>query len=151
MPVPLYKSPDETASLQHNDCMVRPCFLVIDREYSGSISTRKLVIETAKLNVITAYSSAEAIETLERFPSVNGIVLDAGMRDMPCADLIRKLKEIKPSVPIVVVSSPRSEPCDGDHHLESFDPRQLLSLIERLQPEATATITWHDEQLINQS
>lgn len=29
--------------------MVRPCFLVIDREYSGSISTRKLVIETAAI------------------------------------------------------------------------------------------------------
>ena len=48
--------------------MVRPCFLVIDREYASSISTRKLVIETAKLNVITAYSGAEAIETLKRFP-----------------------------------------------------------------------------------
>ena len=127
--------------------MVRPCFLVIDREYFGSISTRKLVIETAKLNVITAYSSAEAIETLERFPAVNAIVLDAGMPDMPCADLIRKLKHIQPSAPIIVVSSPRSGPCDGDHNLESFDPRQLLSLIERLLPQDTAAIAKKDEQL----
>jgi hypothetical protein len=34
--------------------MDRPCFLVVDREYPGSISTRKLVIETGKFNVITA-------------------------------------------------------------------------------------------------
>ena len=65
--------------------MFRPSFLVIDREYAGSISTRKLVIETAKLHVITAYSAAEALETLECYPAVNGIVLDAGIRDIPCA------------------------------------------------------------------
>jgi hypothetical protein len=34
--------------------MDRPCFLVVDQEYPGSISTRKLVIETGKFNVITA-------------------------------------------------------------------------------------------------
>ena len=42
--------------------MLRPCYLVIDRETSNGISTRRLVIETeAKFNVITAYSSHEAI------------------------------------------------------------------------------------------
>ena len=39
----------------------------MDAEFPGSISSRKLVIETAKFNVITAYSGTEAIETLERF------------------------------------------------------------------------------------
>ena len=29
--------------------MIRPCFLVVDNEYPGSISTRKLVLESAKL------------------------------------------------------------------------------------------------------
>lgn len=42
--------------------MPSPYFLVIDREVGGSISTRKLVIETAKLNVITAYSAAESMK-----------------------------------------------------------------------------------------
>lgn len=127
--------------------MVRPCFLVVDREYSGTISTRKLVIETAKLNVITAYSGAEALETLHRFPNVHGIVLDAGLQDMPCADLIKALKKLQPKVPIIVISSSRGGPCDGDHHLESFDPRRLLALLEQLQPEATAIIVRHDKEL----
>ena len=64
--------------------MPRPCFLVVDREHAGSISTRKLVIETAKLNVITAFSGREALETLARFPKVDAVVLDANMPDMPC-------------------------------------------------------------------
>ncbi|MGI4828807.1 MAG: response regulator [Janthinobacterium lividum] len=101
--------------------MIRPCFLVVDREHSVSISTRKLVIETAKMNVITAYSSQEAIATLELFPAVHGVVLDAGMKDMPRGDLVTRLKELSPQVPIVVIGTPSQRTCTGeDHFLESF-------------------------------
>lgn len=119
--------------------MVRPCFLVIDREYAGSISTRKLVIETAKLNVITAYSGLEALETLERFPAMDGVVMDAGVPDMSCADVISELKKIKPSIPVVVIGTPRNQHCDGaEHYLDSFEPAKLLSLLARLIPAAAA-------------
>jgi hypothetical protein len=42
-------------------------FHVIDHEFPDSISTRKLVLETAKYNVITAYSGREAVETFRLF------------------------------------------------------------------------------------
>lgn len=58
---------------------MRPCFIILDQEFPGSISSRKLVIESAKLNVITAYSPREAIETLERYPRVDGVVVNAQM------------------------------------------------------------------------
>ena len=74
--------------MKNNGSMVRPCFLVIDREHPGSISTRKLVIETAKFNVITAYSAAEALETLALFPNITAIVLDASIGDMSCSESI---------------------------------------------------------------
>lgn len=132
----------------HNHEMVRPCFLVIDREYVGSISTRKLVIETAKFNVITAYSSAEAIETLQLYPAVSGIVLDAGMEDMPYTELIRSLKHLQPKVPIIVISAPGSGWCsEADHQLESFDPSRLLLLLQSLVPGASKEIEAHDEAL----
>jgi CheY-like chemotaxis protein len=128
--------------------MVRPCFLVIDREYAGSISTRKLVIETAKFNVLTAYSADEAIEILQKFPALDGIVMDAEMPDMPCTQLIRSLKHYAPAMPVIAVGMPRSEVCDGaDHHLESFDPRRLLALLEKLRPEDTAAIERRNETL----
>lgn len=128
--------------------MVRPCFLVIDREYSGSISTRKLVIETAKFNVVTAYSAHEAVDTLQAFPSLNGIVLDAGIHDMTCCDLIAKLKRIDPKLPIVVISAPGTHECpQADHMLESFEPAQLLSLLQSLVPAETAAIEKRNEQL----
>jgi response regulator RpfG family c-di-GMP phosphodiesterase len=128
--------------------LVRPCFLVIDREYASSISTRKLVIETAKLNVITAYSSVEAIKTLERFPAVDGVVLDAGMTDMPCADLVRALKAIQPRLVVIAISGPRMDFCDGaDHHLDTFEPARLLELLKQLEPEKAAAIESHNEKL----
>jgi len=128
--------------------MVRPCFLVVDREYASSISTRKLVIETAKLNVITAYSSAEAIETLKRFPAVDGVVMDASLPDMPCAELASALKAIQPKLIIIAISGPRRDYCDGaDHHLDTFEPVRLLELLKQLEPEKSAAIEAHNETL----
>jgi response regulator RpfG family c-di-GMP phosphodiesterase len=77
--------------------MIRPCFLVVDQEHSGSISTRKLVIETAKFNVITAYSGDEAIQTLAKFPAVDGVVLDAGVNDLPCSVVLKQIKQSRPA------------------------------------------------------
>jgi CheY-like chemotaxis protein len=128
--------------------MIRPCFLVVDREYSGSISTRKLVIETAKLNVITAYSAQEAIATLRLFPNVHGVVLDAGVHGMPCCDLIAELKELQPTLPIVLISAPGTHDCpQADHQLESFEPAKLLSLLKTLAPAEAAAIERRNEEL----
>ena len=125
--------------------MLRPCFLVIDREHSGSISTRKLVIETAKFNVITAYSGAEAVQALAKFPCVDGAVLDVGITDVPCGELIQRLKELQPRLPIIAVGK---HGCYGaDHSVESFDPKSLLDLIERLHAEQTAEILEQEQVL----
>ena len=75
--------------------MVRPCFLVIDREFPGSISTRKLVIETAKFNVITAYSAQEAVDTLKMFGALHGVVMDTDVTGMHCEALVQALKLAK--------------------------------------------------------
>jgi CheY-like chemotaxis protein len=128
--------------------MIRPCFLVVDREYASSISTRKLVIETAKLNVITAYSSAEAIQTLTRFPAVDGVVMDANLPDMPCSELASALKAIQPKIVIIAISGPGRDYCEGaDHHLDTFDPARLLELLKQIEPEKAAAIEAHNEAL----
>jgi DNA-binding NtrC family response regulator len=119
--------------------MVRPIFLVIDREYSGSISTRKLVIETAKFNVITAYSAIEALDTLQVFPRVTGVVLDAGIRDMACNDLVGALKDRYPELPVVVISSPGTYECPQADH--------LLTLLQSLVPAEASAIEKQNEKL----
>ncbi len=132
--------------------MIRPCFLVVDREFSGSISTRKLVIETAKFNVLTAYSSAEALDMLQRFPAVSGIVLDAGMTDMPCEKLVNSFKAIQASIPVIVVSHPKYNKCVGaDYHIEGFEPGAILKLLQGLKPQESAAIEKQNEILSAES
>jgi CheY-like chemotaxis protein len=100
---------DQAASpkIKDNVRMTRPCFLVIDREFAGSISTRKLVIETAKFNVITAYSGHEAVATLKRFPNMDGVVMDADIQDMSCPEMVQALKALHPGIPVIAICSPR--------------------------------------------
>ena len=128
--------------------MVRPCFLVIDREHAGAISTRKLVLETAKFNVLTAYSAAEAIETLRKFPLMDGAVVDAGLRDMPCSELVRNLRQIRPDLPVIAICPVTAPDCEGaTRHLESFDPKRLLDILQKLMPEAASAIEKNEEDL----
>jgi DNA-binding NtrC family response regulator len=128
--------------------MVRPCFLVIDREFPGSISTRKLVIETAKFNVITAYSASEAVETLQEFPAIHGAVVDEDIHGVSCNKLIKELRQIKPGLRVVVISGPDAAACpEADFHVESLDPRMLLETLKRLNPEDVEQIEQHEEWL----
>ena len=126
----------------------RPCFLVVDREHAASLSTRKLVIETAKFNVITAYSAEEALETLRRFPAVDGAVLDIHIDGAPCDVLIGQLKAIQPNLPVVVITSPLYRQCvAADYLLESFSAKPLLELLQKLRPQETQEITANEEKL----
>jgi CheY-like chemotaxis protein len=112
---------------------MRPCFLVVDNQYPGSISTRKLVIETAQLNVITAYSTGEALSTLTRFPGVNGIVFDTDTPGMPCKQFIERVRELRSDVPIITVSPSGHDPCDGEeYHVSSYEPQALLDQLRHI-------------------
>ncbi len=128
------------------DCMVRPCFLIVDREFSSGISSRKLVIETAKFNVISAYSFDEALETLAVYPAVNGAVVDEHADGKECSDFVIKLKQMKPNLTVVAVGSPGN--CGpADFHVEPFNPAKLLQILQRLQPTATAAIEQTNQAL----
>jgi DNA-binding NtrC family response regulator len=127
--------------------MARPCFIVVDREFSANISTRKLVIETAKFNVITAYSAVEAIETLKRFPAVDGVVLDNVIRDMRPDDVIEAIKKIDPHMPVIMICGAHQQCPGADYHLELFDPASLLGLLQKLHPQAATAIERRDEAL----
>lgn len=128
--------------------MHRPCFLVVDREFSANISTRKLIIETAKFNVITAYSGAETIETIQRFPAIDGVVLDAGLRDLSADEVVNQIKNLYPKVPVIVICAPGTDECPrADYHLEFFDPASLLELLQKLRPSETKAIQDRNQAL----
>jgi DNA-binding NtrC family response regulator len=128
--------------------MIRPCLLIVDREHSASISTRKLVIESAKFNVITAYSGQEALETFERFPAVDGLVLNSTIHDVPCEQIVATIRSRNPRTPIIVVQGPGSQFCPGaSHFIDSFDPATLLELLHKLYPREANAIKKQDDAL----
>jgi CheY-like chemotaxis protein len=132
--------------------LVRPCFLIIDRDFPGSISTRKLVVETAKYNVITAYSGLEAIETLRLFPKIAGVVADKKLRDISCLDLIRELKTIVPGIPCIVISGSSTENCEGaDVILDRYTPEKLLETLKNIAPYAAEVLARHETKLEDES
>jgi hypothetical protein len=122
--------------------MERPCYLVVDRDFPGSISSRKLVIETAKFNVITAYDGAEAVDCLKRFPKVDGVVLNADLEgDGQTSKLISDLRAIVPKLDVIVVSAGGYIRHDqSEHNVDSLNPKELLGCLQSLRKEATAEI-----------
>jgi response regulator RpfG family c-di-GMP phosphodiesterase len=128
--------------------MIRPCYLVLDREFPGNISTRKLVIETAKLNVITAYDPEEAIATLERFPRVDGVVFNAGTLGMSVEKMIERLRQIVPGITVIVTAatSPRRNTAN-EFYIDSLDPAALLECLEGLNREAMEEIERRDPEV----
>ncbi len=127
----------------HTCCVIRPCFLVIDNEYPGSISSRKLVLETAKYNVITAYSGGEAIDAFRQFPNVHGVVMNEELDGIDCPSMVKALRAIRKDVLLVLTSSRGGVSCDDmeiDHQLGNFDPAALLELLQRLAPNPFETL-----------
>ena len=122
--------------------MERPCFIVVDREFPGSISARKLVIETAKFNVITAYDGAEALNCLRRFPKVDGVVVNADMADEEeSKKLVDDLRGIVPNLDVIVISAGARVRHDRtEHAVDSLNPKELLECLQSLKKEATAEI-----------
>jgi DNA-binding NtrC family response regulator len=128
--------------------MTRPCFLVVDREFPGSISTRKLVIETAKFNVLTAYSAIEAVQLLLQFPAVSGVVIDDGIEGVSTEGLIAEIKRLQANLPVVVVAAPSERRCEGaDFQVRSFEPAKLLETLRSITPREAEEIEHRNETL----
>jgi CheY-like chemotaxis protein len=128
--------------------VTRPCFLIIDREFPANLSTRKLVVESAKFNVLTAYSPEEAVETLRRFPAVDGIVMDAETEAIACKELIEQLRAVRKEVLIVTVSPGGNIRCDGEQaSVDSHDPSGLVKTLQRFCPEESKAVEREDSEL----
>jgi len=106
------------------------------------------VLESGKFNVITAYSAQEAIQTLDRFPKVDGVVLDSRIQGQPCEEVLRQLRKTRANIPIVTVSPGGLDPCGGEqYHISNSDPKQLLEALQKLCPEETRQLIEHEEDI----
>jgi DNA-binding response OmpR family regulator len=110
---------------------MRPVFLVVDPPDPEALSTRKLVLESAKFNVLTAFSMAEAKEILEQVPVQAAIFHEHAFGSSTVKEIVSELKRQIPNTPIIILS-PRPDEVDGaDEVLSSHDPIELVRFLRK--------------------
>jgi CheY-like chemotaxis protein len=112
--------------------MIRPTLLVAEPEPLQALSVRKLVLETAKFNVLTAHSTPEALDLFHLFPNISMAVL-VGESAIDCGAVAKHIRTATDKVPIVFVSSRIGAKCEYAHHSRSTgEPEALLELVRSL-------------------
>jgi DNA-binding NtrC family response regulator len=110
---------------------------MIEVEQPEGISTRKLVLETARHNVITAYTKDGGVELLRRFPNVDLAVVHTEIDDSSFRETVKELKGVQADLPVIGISPRRDTDKDGaDYLIASHDPQALLNLLaEKFEAE----------------
>jgi hypothetical protein len=111
--------------------MPRPAILVAEPEPAEALSTRKLVMETGKFNVLTAHSSNEAVEIEQQSPALSAMVIVAALPE--AEKVIRTVKSHRPGLIVILLSPNQTERFGGvDHQVPSHEPEALLNLCREL-------------------
>ena len=116
--------------------MPRPTLLVAEPEASQALSVRKLVLETAKYNVLTAHSSREALDLFHSFPNLSMAVL-VGDDGIDCDAIAKHIKGSTDKIPVVFLTARIGGKCNyADHSMPTGEPETLLSLVRSLLGDA---------------
>jgi DNA-binding response OmpR family regulator len=111
----------------------RLSFLIIETERTDGLSTRKLLLESAKHNVVTAYSGKEGVEMFKRFPNVDAVCIEAELKDLKGSSVATNIRKLNPKVRIVGLSPRLAARCEwADETIDSHDPNALLEFLEEL-------------------
>ena len=112
--------------------MPRPTFLVAEPEPNEALSVRKLVLETAKYNVLTAHRTEEALDVFRLFPNVNAAILVMNS-NIDCELIARTIKDVTANIVVVALTAQIGGHCvRADHMLSSHEPEQLVDLMQSL-------------------
>jgi hypothetical protein len=112
--------------------MARPTLLVAEVEPGAALSVRKLVLETAKYNVITAHSVDEAVEEFGVAPKLYAALIVTG--DLKNASALPvEVKKKRPEMPTIWVAPHHPGRKKGvDYHVPSHEPQKLVDLCRKL-------------------
>jgi hypothetical protein len=109
--------------------------LMMEEEQPEGLSARKLVAETAKHNVLTAYSADDGMRLLRRFPKVDVVLVHTCLLERR-EGLLGEIKGLEPDVPIIL-ANPFHYPAHPDvsYFVDSHNPQQLLKLLNDTIPK----------------
>ncbi|HEY1581050.1 MAG TPA: hypothetical protein VGF82_28610 [Terracidiphilus sp.] len=103
--------------------------LMMEEEQPEGLSARKLVVETAKHNVLTAYTLQDGLDLLYRFPKVDMILVHARLLEQK-RDLLAEVRSVCPGKPIILATpfANDSRP-EADYVIDSHRPQELVTLL----------------------
>jgi DNA-binding response OmpR family regulator len=111
----------------------RLAFLIIESEPAQGLSTRKLLLESAKHNVITAYSAEEGEQMFRRFHNVDVVCIDTEFNDRSVSKLVEEIKGKNSNIRILALTPRIAAHYEwADEVVNSHDPAALLKCLERL-------------------
>ena len=108
----------------------RKVILCVD-DNEQALSVRKFLLETRGYRVITALSSEEALEIF-RNGSIDLVLSDLLMPQMDGNELVRRMKEITPDVPMILVSG-TVKSFDRANRADAFLPKGACTPLEMLE------------------
>ncbi len=111
--------------------MTRPAFIVAEPEPEQALSSRKILLETFKYNVITAHSVAETLDLVRLFPNVDALIVHCGIPEFNAEDLIKVMKKSVPQLPIIALTPTEQDLKWADHVVYSHNPQELLDLVQQ--------------------
>ncbi len=103
--------------------------LMIEPEQPEALSARKLVVETEKHNVLTAYNTDVGMDLLRRFSNVDAVFVHVDcLRGRPT--LLQEIKKLAPGKPLVVASPSGTHiPPEADFVVDSHQPGAMVQLL----------------------
>lgn len=118
---------------------MRQVILMVEVEQPEGLSARKLVLETARYNVISAYNEDDAINLIERFPNVDLAVVHTELENNAFESTVRRFRAVRRDLYIVAISPVGPHVRQGvDSVLSSHSPQQLLELLAARRPAASS-------------
>ena len=96
----------------------------------------KLLLEAAGYDVLTADNGLDGVRVFDA-SHVDAVILDYRMPEMDGGAVARRMRELKPQVPIIMYSGFQVSPDDLDGLVDVYvvkgqDPRVLLMMVEQL-------------------
>ncbi len=109
---------------------MRVIVLMIEVEQPEGLSARKLVLETSKHNVITAYSGKDGIALFRRFPDMDAVIIHVDVSDLHFEEIVRQIRKIRPDVPIIALSPVGVLGLRGvEYVVPSHEPQAILKVL----------------------
>jgi PAS domain S-box-containing protein len=98
--------------------MASPTVLIVDDEETG-LYVRKLVLESQGFRVVTAQNGAEALNLFSQ-QRIDAVITDQVMPGMDGVEVATKIKQVRPELPIIMLSALPVRPEGAEKVVDSF-------------------------------